>query len=226
MEKIKVKNKEEYLKAFRENAGPISYLILYCALLATDEDNDFYYGMLMTLCTRICMLSYLSCDEEIERKEFYSAINLVHRQSQISNLIHGKRTLVNWSIENLSDEETEQLYFNIYRCSIDYLSKLFCQMKVNKEGTIWAHPLTCVLNQIFLKKGNLPIIDLNAFCEKRDPDPVPCIPDAFTPNYIPKEWEDKFEFPIDYFDLDTAYEIDIGTASFRELIKKRRDKNS
>ena len=222
MGKIKVISKEEYMKAFKENAGSISYLILYCALLSTDVDNDFYIGMLMTLCTRTCMLSYLSCDEDVEWKEYFSTINLVHRQSQISNLIHGKRTLVNWSIKNLSDEETEQLYFNIYRCSIDYLSKLFCQMKISKEGTIWAQPLACVLNQIFLKKGELPVIDLNAFCEKRDPDPVPCIPDAFTPNYIPKEWEDKFEFPIDYFDLDTAYEIDIDTVTFRELIKKRK----
>lgn len=66
MEIIKVKNKEEYLLAIKENAGSISYLILYCALLSTDEDNDFYYGMLMALCTRICMLSYLSCDENVE----------------------------------------------------------------------------------------------------------------------------------------------------------------
>ena len=220
MEKIKVISKEEYLKAFKENAGSISYLILYCALLSTDVDNDFYIGMLMTLCTRTCMLSYLSCDEDVEWKEYYSAINLVHRQSQISNLIHGKRTLVNWNIENLSDEETEQLYFNVYRCSIDYLSKLFCQMKISKESTIWAHPLTCVLNQIFLKKGDLPVVDLDDFCEKRDQKY-----DAFISNYIPEEWEEKFEFPIDYFDLDTAEEIDVDTASFRNLIKKKRIKN-
>ena len=221
MEKIKVISKEKYLKAFKENAGSISYLILFCALLSTDVDNDFYIGMLMTLCTRTCMLSYLSCDEDVEWKEYFSTINLVHRQSQISNLIHGKRTLVNWNIENLSDEETEQLYFNIYRCSIDYLSKLFCQMKVNKEGTIWAHPLTCVLNQIFLKKGDLPAVDLDDFCEKRDQKY-----DAFIPNYIPKEWEEKIEFPIDYFDLDTAEEIDIDTASFRKLIKKSGSKKT
>ncbi len=222
MKKIKVINKEEYLKAFKENAGSISYLILYCALLSADEDNDFYIGMLMTFCTRICMLSHLSCDEDVEWKEYFAAINLVHRQTQIGNLIHGKETLVNWSIEHLNDEETEQLYFNVYRCSIDYLSKLFCQMKIVKESTIWANPLACVLNQIFIKKGDLPVIDLDAFYEKRNQKTDPCIPDAFTPNYIPKEWEDKLEDPIDNFDLDTADEIDIDTATFKELIKKRR----
>ena len=222
MEKIKVKNKEEYLKAFKENAGAISYLFLYCALLSTDADNDFYHGMLMTLCTKICMLSYLSCDEDVERKEYFSAINLVHRQSQISNLIHGKRTLVNWSIEHLNDEETKQFYFNVYRCTMDYLSKLFCQKDSVNKGYIWAHPLTCVLNQIFLKKGDLPVIDLDGFYEKRGQKTGEFNDDAFIPSYVPKEWEDKFEFPIDYFDLDTADEIDIDTDTFRKLIKKRK----
>ena len=208
-------NKKEYLDLFKNNSGAISYMILYCSLLVNDDDISFYYAILMSLCTKICTLSYIHCEEEVKEKDYRKCLKLINNNSQIKNFLDTP-DLINWKIENLSRNKTEKYYQGIYNCVITYLCKLFCQKRF-KEDHLATYPLSCALNTIYKSKGKLPQLKTNDFSGKN----------GFTEywesfnDYCPLEWKNIFIIP-DGFDQDDFFNVDRSTKNFEYLISEKK----
>lgn len=184
--KLSLTSKNELIRLFENESGLISYLIMYCILLSTDKNNNIYPGSMMTLSSRLSLLSKFGVKEEkVSRKNYYDALNFIKNKEELHNIIE-KDDDVCWEISGIEKDKLAEFYYSIYCRIIDYLSSLFSQYRFQGD-VIAVYPLACVLDYIIQCKGNLPDFDKNAvFYNNED----------LCQEYYPAEWSDDFCIPL------------------------------
>ena len=128
--KILLKNKDEFIRMLKEESGDISHYILYSILLSFDEQNPTYLASMMTLTTKLAMLSKFTANElPVSRKEYHEAFKFFKSENDIFLFISHDND-INWTIDfigNKKDKELAEFYYHIYSKAIDYMAGLFSQ---------------------------------------------------------------------------------------------------
>ncbi len=184
--KLSLTSKKELIRLFEDESGLISYLIMYCILISTGENNDIYLGSMMTLSSRLSLLSkFCTKDEKISRSEYREALNFIKNKEELQNIIENDDDTC-WEIGGIEKSKLAEFYYSVYFRIIDYLSSLFSQDRF-QEDIIAAYPLACVLDYIIQCKENIPDFDKDAVFYSND---------DLCQEYYPAEWSNDFCIPL------------------------------
>jgi len=204
--KLSLTNKNELIRLFEDESGLISYLIMYCILLSLDENNDLYLGSMMTLSSRLSLLSKFGVKEEkISRKEYYDALNFIKNKEELRNIIENDDDIC-WEISDIDKDKLAEFYYSTYCKIIDYLASLFNQERF-QEDIIAAYPLACVLDYIIQCKESLPYFDKDAVFYGND---------DLCQEYYPAEWSNDFCIPLSCI-MDPVLTCDIDNEYLKTL---------
>ncbi len=206
--KIQLPNKKELKRLYYDESGSISYLIMYCTLLSNDEDNDLYLGSMMTLSSKLSMLSkFCAKGSTISKAEYLELFQFIKSKEEIQQIVNNSVDTC-WNIEGIKSDKLADFYFDIYNNVVNYLACLFSQERF-KEDWIASYPLSCVLDYIFNCKGDVSDYDKSSHFYDND-DLCQC--------YYPEEWSEDFCIPLSC-DMDLVAVCDIDN-EYIKMIKQ------
>jgi len=204
--KLSLTSKKELIRLFEDESGLISYLIMYCTLLSTDKKNDVYLGSMMTLSSRLSLLSkFCSKNEKISRNEYRKALDFIKNKEELQNIIENDDD-TRWEIDDIEKSKMAEFYYSVYCRIIVYLACLFSQDRFQKD-IISAYPLACVLDYIIQCKESLPYFDKDAVFYGND---------DLCQEYYPAEWSNDFCIPLSCI-MDPVLTCDIDNEYLKTL---------
>ena len=207
--KIQLPNKKELKRLYYDESGSISYLIMYCTLLSNDEDNVLYLSSMMTLSSKLSMLSKFSAKgSTINREEYLELFQFIKSKEEIQQIVNDNVETC-WNIEGIKSDKLADYYLDIYNNVVNYLACLFSQERFKKDW-IASYPLSCVLDFIINNKGNVPDYNKDRAFFDND-DLCQC--------YYPEEWAGEFCIPLSC-DMDLILMCDIDNDILLNLKKR------